>query len=205
MIESSCLCIWGKLCSSWRIYLFFFFSNLHSHGLTHSDMQWHLAFFPCSPHAELARHTPAGFKMVKVSRSTNTALLLWHVLPPAPPSAAAAWVKNYWIRCNLMDCWTVNMLQLQTAVLPRVKCDGWEGKQGDIWKWPGMEEERNSACFCFITGPHTDGSLPFFVTATSFDNFARSTSPQSLHWFLATSKDSKIHLANVRRPQHWSW
>lgn len=98
----------------------------------------------------------SGPEMVKVSRLTNTALLLWHFMPPSPSPPAEAWLKNYCIWCNLMDCWTVNMLQLQTAVLPRVKCDGWEREQGGHMEMNGHEGRKK---FCFPLFHHSDHTL----------------------------------------------
>ena len=62
-----------------------------------------------------------------------------------------------------MDCWTVNMLQPQTAVLLRVKCDGWVGEQGDIWKWPGTKGKGKSVRLCFTNPPTTPRQLPLFI------------------------------------------
>lgn len=82
-------------------------------------------------------------------------------LPPLPP--AAAWLWNYCIWCNLMDCWTVNMLRSQTAVLPRVKCDGWLGVRGTYGNEQPLFDHSNNfisgnsclhdltVCTCFIS------------------------------------------------------
>lgn len=100
--------------------------------------------------------------------SLSTSLPSWCISPIAPPSPSAppVWVKNYCIWCNLMDCWTVNILDSQTAVLPRVKCDGWAGGSGGTYGNDRAWKESVIFCaFVSLTSDHTEAFICF-----SFEN-----------------------------------
>lgn len=122
-------------------------------------------------------------------------------LPPAPPTA---WLKNYSIWFNLMDCWTVNMLRPpQTAVLLTEwkKCDGWAGEWGDIWKWPGMKEREMEISLPLFhqsplrTPPQPHNPLLFFLSLPHFHWKIFKWIYISVPPFLANT--SLLHLANV--------
>lgn len=57
----------------------------------------------------------------------------WCGCVPFLHSSIPVWQKNYWIWSSLRVCWTVNMFQPWTAVLPWVKCDGREGEHGGTY------------------------------------------------------------------------
>lgn len=122
----------------------------------------------CTSNVKWPHHKPRGVQRVKVRGLTNTALPPWHFVPPTPPPSPPAWLKNYCIWCNLMDCWTVNMLQPQTAVLPRVKCDGWAGEQGGHMEMTEHERKRNSVRLCFINPLTTHRHWVAFIPLSLF-------------------------------------
>lgn len=104
---------------------------------------------------------------------TGSTLPPWCISPRRPSTTPPpAWVKNYCIWCNLMDCWTVNMLDSQTAVLPRVKCDGWAGGSRGTYGNDQAWKERVILCaFVSLTSDHTEEFVCFsFVSllATSY-------------------------------------
>lgn len=95
--------------------------------------------------------------------STDASLPPWCIFPhrssTTPPPA---WVKNYCIWCNLMDCWTVNMLDSLTAVLPRVKCDGWAGgSRGTYGNDQAWKERVILGAFVSLTSDHTEAFVCF--------------------------------------------
>lgn len=100
------------------------------------------------------------FRQNKVQRRVSASLT--HFPSPLLHHPPLAWVKNYCIWCNLMDCWTVNMLDSQTAVLPRVKCDGWAGGSRGTYGNDQAWKERVILCaFVSLTSDHTEAFVCF--------------------------------------------
>lgn len=94
--------------------------------------------------------------------SSDTSASSMHFLSLLLHHSPSAWVKNYCIWCNLMDCWTVNMLDSQTAVSPRVKSDGWAGGSRGTYGNDQAWKERAIFCaFVSLTSDHTDAFVCF--------------------------------------------